>query len=337
MKERDMNIDALKGIAIILVVVGHCIQFIYSPDYYMTNKVYNIIYSFHMPLFMFISGYLSFSEKKSIDMIWLKRRFCSLMIPYLVWVLLSYFIKGAEDENIFIWLLESVLYVTNGARWFLLILFLNCVILFVDIQIQKKIPTDLVLLISFLVVNIGSIVSHMIFSQYYFGINMLAWQSTFFLGGYWINKRQILEQINKLWNWIIFIMLMALGWMWRIGGKPYFYQDVVTYLKSSKVLLILFQIGSQLYKYVIPFLWIYILFWLVGRWKSNILKRVISYVGLYTIEIYILHEYYFTLSPTINTGLNSLIFCVLGVLSPILLSILLGRVKFVKQILFGKS
>lgn len=60
--ERNIYIDVVKGIAIILVVYGHCIEY-YSKEYIYDNFFYSdivhkIIYSFHMPLFMVISGYL---------------------------------------------------------------------------------------------------------------------------------------------------------------------------------------------------------------------------------------------------------------------------------------
>lgn len=50
MKGRDETIDVLKGIAILLVVLGHIAA---AP------KLTSVIYSFHMPLFIFISGYLA--------------------------------------------------------------------------------------------------------------------------------------------------------------------------------------------------------------------------------------------------------------------------------------
>lgn len=53
--ERDRSIDIAKGIGILMVVLGHV------PTIPIEFK--KIIYSFHMPLFFFISGYL-YNEKK---------------------------------------------------------------------------------------------------------------------------------------------------------------------------------------------------------------------------------------------------------------------------------
>ena len=59
MRERNRMLDSLKGFAIFLVVLGHVIQTVFAPDSYDSNVIFKIIYSFHMPLFIFISGYLS--------------------------------------------------------------------------------------------------------------------------------------------------------------------------------------------------------------------------------------------------------------------------------------
>lgn len=59
MANRNTTIDILKGIAIILVVYGHVIQRSMSPyeiDAHL-NPVFKLIYTFHMPLFFFLSGY----------------------------------------------------------------------------------------------------------------------------------------------------------------------------------------------------------------------------------------------------------------------------------------
>ena len=55
MKDRIVYLDAVKGFAIILVVMGHVIQYSFQS----TSFLYHSIYSFHMPLFFFVSGLLS--------------------------------------------------------------------------------------------------------------------------------------------------------------------------------------------------------------------------------------------------------------------------------------
>lgn len=48
-------VDAYKGILILLVVLGHSIQYRLG-DGCFNNTLWNVIYSFHMPCFFAVSG-----------------------------------------------------------------------------------------------------------------------------------------------------------------------------------------------------------------------------------------------------------------------------------------
>ena len=91
MKERNYTIDFLKCIAIFLVIFGHCIQYgsglaYYNSGTFFDDFLFKYIYSFHMPLFAAISGYLFYSsvQKYSLkEMIF--NRFYRLLIPIISW------------------------------------------------------------------------------------------------------------------------------------------------------------------------------------------------------------------------------------------------------------
>lgn len=57
---REAWVDYAKGIGIILVVFGHVNRGLYSAGIQLSGSSYlltdSIIYSFHMPLFFFLSG-----------------------------------------------------------------------------------------------------------------------------------------------------------------------------------------------------------------------------------------------------------------------------------------
>lgn len=80
---RNLRLDGLKLFLIVLVVVGHCIE----PTRYINSVsgwLYSVIYSFHMPLFVFLSGYFakisSFAEWKKKGFKFLET-FLVIMIP----------------------------------------------------------------------------------------------------------------------------------------------------------------------------------------------------------------------------------------------------------------
>ncbi len=107
---RSAFLDVLKAVAITLVLVGHAMQFgsgmhcyIYSD--FFDNVVFKVIYSFHMPLFMLISGYLfrmsvqrhSFREN-------LVSRFTSLIVPIMLWSIVPYVIRivSGDERGVFL-------------------------------------------------------------------------------------------------------------------------------------------------------------------------------------------------------------------------------------------
>ena len=103
---RDKSIDILKGFAIILMVFGHC-----------PSIVRPLIFSFHMPLFFFVSGYLY--KDKTIKQL-LKSTLYKVILPYLITCFIVWFFKyiasGQESWglNILIGNGENV-----GPLWFL--------------------------------------------------------------------------------------------------------------------------------------------------------------------------------------------------------------------------
>lgn len=76
-KSRILWPDILKGILIILVIWGHLLQY-YAIDG-MASFEWRFIYSFHMPLFMLLSG-MFFSVKQSF---WqcVNKRLCQCLVP----------------------------------------------------------------------------------------------------------------------------------------------------------------------------------------------------------------------------------------------------------------
>lgn len=87
---RNPLIDVLRGFAIFLMVFGHCIQYLFAwppgDSGYFLDPVFALIYSFHMPLFMVVSGYLFYLSQKGRDFRTLVRKQVkSLLIPVAVW------------------------------------------------------------------------------------------------------------------------------------------------------------------------------------------------------------------------------------------------------------
>ncbi|MCX6078702.1 MAG: acyltransferase family protein [Chloroflexi bacterium] len=76
-------IDIAKGIGILLVVMGHNDFSLISPFFF------KLIYSFHMPLFFFMSGIFFKPDLSFLSL--LRRRFDSVLRPYIFTILLIFF------------------------------------------------------------------------------------------------------------------------------------------------------------------------------------------------------------------------------------------------------
>lgn len=83
MSKRIEYLDIAKGIGILLVVLGHNDFEVISPF------VQRFIYTFHMPLFFFLSGYFINTAIPFFD--FFKKRFNALIKPYLFTIFLIYF------------------------------------------------------------------------------------------------------------------------------------------------------------------------------------------------------------------------------------------------------
>lgn len=95
-KERLVFISNARIIGIVLVVFGHSYPLTGNvPN--LANILRNFIYCFHMPLFVFVSGYIA-SKTKSIERHgtkeYIKRRAVKLFVPYLGLSILGYVPKA---------------------------------------------------------------------------------------------------------------------------------------------------------------------------------------------------------------------------------------------------
>ena len=116
-KNRVEWIDVFKGVLIILMIIGHS-----------TSPFVKWIYLFHMPAFMFISGYTAIPGKYPFHKIAFKR-VKRILIPYIFWnccfILIYQSIGNGKLNNVslFDFLVKTYTVDIGGATWFLLVIF----------------------------------------------------------------------------------------------------------------------------------------------------------------------------------------------------------------------
>jgi len=155
--DRNDWVDYAKAIGIILVVYGHVARGLYKAGIftatYLFELIDSVIYTFHMPLFFFLSGlffYSSFAKRGGKALVW--NKIDTVFYPYVLWsilqgcmeVLLSGFTNGdASFRDVF-----SLLWAPRAQLWFLYALFLIFLVASVIYSFASKSHTLLVFALS---------------------------------------------------------------------------------------------------------------------------------------------------------------------------------------------
>lgn len=153
-EQRIEWIDILKGIAILLVVVGHME---YAEG--ASNPGKTLIYSFHMALFFMLSGYtaaLSVSRHPSLGrFIW--QRFLSIMVPYICWMLALPVIGTTMEQMAHYSIHSALLGILSGwgQWWFLPCLFILQLLFALYTFVRRSMPGNAGAITGFIVLAAG--------------------------------------------------------------------------------------------------------------------------------------------------------------------------------------
>lgn len=146
MQDRDITLDVAKGILIILVVLGHGIQFSLGAEYTMSETffddiVFKSIYSFHMPLFMIISGYLFYHSNKNNFKTLAASKLIAIGIPMITFnslcdlFLYASYLKNGDIIHCLRQFASSTM--DGGAMWYLFSILLNMAIVGITTRVIK--------------------------------------------------------------------------------------------------------------------------------------------------------------------------------------------------------
>ena len=321
-------IDNLKGVLIILVVFAHIIEFFLENTIF--KYIYIIIYSFHMPLFIFISGYLSTKQTS-------KKVIKKLIVPYFIfqflYCLFSIYVLKADTKINFTTPYWIMWYILALIIWNILIQYFNTNI-FPDYR-----KALLITIIFGIVIGFDDSVS------YYMSLSRVIVFFPFFLLGYSLRNKEIdisaIKNVPKLKIilTILTILILVLAYLkldvtnlaWLYGSYPYNSLEYscthriliyisATILSSSMLLLVpqrhffLSKLGINslsifiLHGFIIKYVQLKFNFFMltttslklsyvicmtilvVGVLSSNLLKKVLHFI-LYAIPTALYHTY----------------------------------------------
>lgn len=210
-KRRLSWIDVLKGVGMVLVMFAHAS---------LPNEIRKYIYTFHLPLFFCISGYLFSVKKYNTFAQFLKAKSKALLIPYLVFSLFNYvfylnFSRFANTvaENplkpllgIFIGVRGTEWTICNGTLWFILALFISEILLYSIIRLTKDNNKNISLILILFSV-LGYSYSKFIGIKLIWNIDVALVAVTFVGLGYIVKKSNILNKFDNYMYIIIFMLL----------------------------------------------------------------------------------------------------------------------------------
>jgi len=124
---RNLFLDFTKGVLILLVTVGHSIQYIiYNNHGFWGDPLFKAIYIFHMPLFIGLSGFLSYPRLQKDELgKYLIGKLRAYIVPVFVWAtIFSLGLVAVSRHNAITSLPAMVIReATSTSLWFLWALF----------------------------------------------------------------------------------------------------------------------------------------------------------------------------------------------------------------------
>ncbi|SRR6266404_1032601 len=285
------QLDMLKGFAILLVVLGHATQTYASNGNFDNNLLFRIIYSFHMPLFMFLSGAVAAYSSRPMNFDFIKRKFYQLVVPFIAWYLLGYYLFSTYHHIHFSTYIHRVIVSPDYGLWFLWVLFLN----FCALALIKYLSSWLKLW-SYLIVWLAI---YMIPTGKY-GIGLVKWHLPFFIIGYLIFAyREHLVRYRKFAFTLSIVAFPVLVSSWHRLYDPSFVTGLGPRLAHHHLsdltvgdlaTVHTYPIADLFYKYLVAFSGIGFVYYLLLLKPNRYIYSILSFLGLYTLDIYVSHQ-----------------------------------------------
>lgn len=298
-KKNDIKeINYIKGVAIILVFIGHAAtpSFLQRPYYY--EFIVQAIYSMHMSLFFLVSGFLSLKVNnmnlRKDYLLFIKNKFYRLGIPFLtvsfftnlIIIIFKLLFNQQMNKSELLYMIKIIfLYPENGimgALWFIYtLMMINILAPFI-----MKLPFKLVILV---------LLAFNIFIPKY--INFLSFSRTsffliyFFIGLYFRvyyeeNRKDVFENISKLKK--IIIASVSIGCIF-----------LYSYIVTNGVFISIYILN--ILNFLCGLFGIALILISIRKFKNNKIYNDIVYLGQYSIDIYIFSWFFQVVSMIVTT------------------------------------
>ena len=282
MKQRIDYIDRMKGLAIFLVVMGHVYGMAFAQS---DDVVYRVISSFHMPLFMFLSGLVAYSGATTPfwNLIKLGRKLRGLLLPLIVFGMCF---TMTFSRNFGTGLGEFLESPNKNGYWYLMSLAVFYVSLSLyRLNVKQKWYIDVALTIA-IWGGMFALWKYTAQTKDYFCMLNCGNFYPFFMLGVMTTKYNLLNKMHKV-NWLFSLCIVAYAFLFCVDMP--------------------FHALVSLNKHIfLPFCMVYIVVTLfVGRHGATSYgEKILDFVGKRTLDIYVIHYFFISMIHLKDLGNN---------------------------------
>lgn len=303
MKQRLVYIDRLKGFAIYLVVLGHIYQKLVMEG--TSHAIFSVIYAFHMPLFFFLSGYISQKTNRVTNykdaIPYLAKKATNLLVPLLAWSLINHvFFSLSKDYSITKLVSVALHQFKEPGLWFLLMLF-KIFIAYVPFHLLSS-YLKFSLIKDLLLITITMVLILVIGKLFNFsgGLTFLL-NYTFFMMGVLLDKHKVIKEIIlKKWFFIISLIVFV--------TVVSFYNFNLSHIVSMKIIKLIAATFAIVFLYNAS----------IKVKLPEFLDKFLAKLGKWTMVIYTTHFVFFYLIPSnVYFPLNTHTFLLFGLVNTV--------------------
>lgn len=320
-RKREKWIDVCKGFTIFLVVFGHVIDSYFGKSLFTQYNPYLkyirfTIYSFHMPLFFMLSGYLYYKLDTVQDFRQYTRlilkKVCNLGIPYIVFSLIfgTAFILFSKNSYHAISYTDLLLIPIKPILqyWFIYVLFFIFIIVpLLDMITDNRWLILLILIIARIAVKYFGIKIYM--------VNMVSYYCLYFYFGSMLH------------------LILGLG---NIQRKKVLITNILLYILLNLVLYI-YNVNYEILTILLAIMGSLMIINMIKLIKPNrAFYKINLCLGNFSYEIYLIHRVFsfaatlVVLKFTNNLLINLITATAVGIIVPFIVKLLSNKFAFIK-------